>query len=88
MRLAECCFRPTLFTSCYCCIKRAPITPVKEETLLRNRKVELLSIRSSVFCSLKAIGGLFYCLSKIHESQIHVENTLSIYNFFKLATKT
>jgi hypothetical protein len=67
MRLAECCFRPTLFTSYYCCIKRAPITPVKEETSLRNRKVELLSIR---------------------ESQIHVENTLSIYNFFKLATKT
>ncbi len=32
--------------SCHYYFKRAPSTPVKEETSLRNSKVELFSIRS------------------------------------------
>jgi len=48
-------------------IKRAPVMPVKEKTLLGNRKVELLSIYSSVFRSSKAIGKSFYYLSKMRE---------------------
>jgi hypothetical protein len=90
MRPAECCFRLT--SVCYSlpvrCMKRAPVTPVKEETSLGNRKVGLLSIRSSVFRFSKAIGGPFPCLSEMRESQIRVEDTLSIFNFSKLATET
>lgn len=56
--------------------------------LLFKWKVRLISIRSSVFRSSKAIGGPFYCLSKMRESQIRVENILSIFNVSELANKT
>jgi hypothetical protein len=69
-------------------MKRAPTTSVKEEASLGNQKVGLLSIHSSVFRSSKVIGGPFPCLSKMRESQIRVKNTLSIFNFSKLATET
>jgi hypothetical protein len=41
-----------------------------------------------VFLPERLLSGPFHCLSKMRESQIRIENTLSIFNFSKLATET
>jgi hypothetical protein len=76
--------KPLLFTSC-------PLYETRACNASQRRDLTWESKGGITFyslVSLKAIGGPFPCLSKMRESQIRVEDTLSIFNFSKLATET